>query len=71
VQIFVKTLAGSTLTLYVGSDDEIIRVKSMVSDIVGEPPEMQRLIFAGKQLEDGRKLSREIPCRWKSLRPFG
>ena len=50
MQIFVKTLTGKTITLEVEANDSIANIKAKISD-------QQRLIFAGKQLEDDRTMA--------------
>jgi len=56
MQIFVKTLNGKTITLDVGPDDHVYHIKALIFQKTLVPPDAQRLIFGGKQLEDDRTL---------------
>lgn len=55
--VVIKTLTGKTIALEVEPATTVEEVKQMVTDAEGIPPEQQRLIFVGKQLEDGRTMA--------------
>lgn len=55
--IFIKTLTGKTITVETELSDTVLAVKQKVQKQEGIPPEQQRLLFTGKQLEDDRTLA--------------
>jgi ubiquitin C len=57
IQIFVKNFNGRTIALKVDYSYVVEDLKTLIQEVDGIPIEQQRLIFAGQQLEDGKKMS--------------
>merc|ERR1711916_53791 len=56
MQVFIKTLTGKTITISIAPIETVEGLKLKVQEMEGIPPDQQRMIFSGKQLEDSRRL---------------
>ncbi|KAH8833202.1 ubiquitin-related domain-containing protein [Flagelloscypha sp. PMI_526] len=54
MMIKVKTLTGKEIELDIDVDDPITRIKEKVEEQSGVPPQQQRLIFGGRQMNDDK-----------------